>query len=79
MNLLERGEGRVGEERGWGGDMGREGGWGRAGDRGGREGEVEGGMTVIHILIGMFNSNPMIPQYYWNGQLVWTPALGLYL
>ena len=36
-------------------------------------------MTVIHILIGMFNSNPMIPQYYWNGQLVWTPALGLYL
>ena len=20
-------------------------------------------MTVIHILIGMFNSNPMIPQY----------------
>ena len=27
---------------------------------GGRE---EGGMTVIHILIGMFNSNPMIPQY----------------
>ena len=22
----------------------------------------EGGMTVIHILIGMFNSNPMIPQ-----------------
>ena len=22
-----------------------------------------GGMTVIHILIGMFNSNPTIPQY----------------
>ena len=28
------------------------------GGKGGRE----GGMTVIHILIGMFNSNPMIPQ-----------------
>ena len=26
-------------------------------------GDVEGGITVIHILIGMFNSNPMIPQY----------------
>ena len=23
----------------------------------------EGGMTVIHIRIGMFNSNPMTPQY----------------
>ena len=23
-------------------------------------------MTVIHILIGMFNSNPMIPQYLNN-------------
>ena len=34
--------------------------------RGGREGR-EGGMTVIHnILIGMFNSNPMIPQYLNN-------------
>ena len=32
---------------------------------GGREGR-EGGMTVIHILIGMFNSNPMIPQYLNN-------------
>ena len=38
---------------------GREGGWG--GRRGG-----EGGMTVIHIIIGMFNSNPMIPQYLNN-------------
>ena len=62
MNLLEGGEGRVGEERGWGGDVGER---GRAGGRGGR-GEVEGGMTVIHILIGMFNSNPMIPQYLNN-------------
>ena len=26
----------------------------------------EGGMTVIHIIIGMFNSNPMIPQYLNN-------------
>ena len=32
------------------------------GGRGGRE----GGMTVIHILISMFNSNPMIPQYLNN-------------
>ena len=32
---------------------------------GGREGR-EGGMTVIHILICMFNSNPMIPQYLNN-------------
>ena len=29
-------------------------------------GEGEGGMTVVHILIGMFNSNPMIPQYLNN-------------
>ena len=29
-------------------------------------GEGRGGMTVIHILIGMFNSNPMIPQYLNN-------------
>ena len=29
-------------------------------------GEGEGGMTVIHIVIGMFNSNPMIPQYLDN-------------
>ena len=26
----------------------------------------EGGMTVIHILIGVFNSNPMVPQYLNN-------------
>ena len=25
-----------------------------------------GGMTVIHIVIGMFTSNPMIPQYLNN-------------
>ena len=40
---------------------------GRKGGRGGRdgrrEGGREGGMTVIHILIGIFNSNPMIPPY----------------
>ena len=30
----------------------------------GREGR--GGMTVIHIVIGMFTSNPMIPQYLNN-------------
>ena len=45
---------------------GRVGGWeGREGCWGGREGGWEGGrgreggMTVIHIIIGMFNSNPM--------------------
>ena len=37
---------------------------GRRGNRG--RGGREGGMTVIHILIGMFNSNPMIPQYLNN-------------
>ena len=78
MNLLEGGkggEGRVGE-RGWGGEggrvgrgRGREREGGREGGRGGREGgegEGEGGMTVIHIIIGIFNSNPMIPQYLNN-------------
>ena len=30
------------------------------------EGGREGGMTVIHILIGMFNSNPMILKYLNN-------------
>ena len=49
--------------RGWreGGEgtWGREGGWGR-----GRVGE--GGMMVIHIVIDMFTSNPMIPQYLNN-------------
>ena len=29
----------------------------------GGEGRGRGGMTVIHIGIGMFTSNPMIPQY----------------
>ena len=27
---------------------------------------MDGWRTVIHILIGMFNSNPMIPQYLNN-------------
>ena len=56
MNLLEGGkggEGRVGER-----------GWGVGGE--GKGGEGERGMTVIHIIIGMFNSNPMIPQYLNN-------------
>ena len=40
---------------------------GREGGEGGREvGEGRGGMTVIHIVIGMFTSNPMIPQYLNN-------------
>ena len=41
---------------------------GRGGEGGGREGGGgrQGGMTVIHILIGMFNSNPMTPQYLNN-------------
>ena len=30
-------------------------------------GEGRGGMTVIHIVIGMFTSNPMIPQYLNTG------------
>ena len=75
MNLLEGGKGgegrmgergRVGRERegGEGGWGGREGGEGRGGEGRGREGE--GGMTVIHIVIGMFTSNPMIPQYLNN-------------
>ena len=42
-----------------------EGGEGREGGRGGM-GEGRGGMTVIYILIGMFISNPMIPQYLNN-------------
>ena len=59
-------EGRGGEGRG--GEGGMEGGLMGAGREGGREGGEggEGGMTVIHILIGMFNSNPMIPQYLNN-------------
>ena len=74
MNLLEGGKGgwgeRVGRGRKEGGEgmWGREGGWGGMGGEGmGGEGGGEGGMTVIHdILIGMFNSNPMIPQYLNN-------------
>ena len=50
MNLLEGGEKGWGEKAGWGE----------------REGEGEGGMTVIHIVIGIFTSNPMIPQYLNN-------------
>ena len=56
-------------ERGWGGDGGRVG-RGHVGEReGGERGrEGRGGMTVIHniIVIGMFTSNPMIPQYLNN-------------
>ena len=56
-------------ERGWGGD-GERVGRGRGGERegGGRKGGWggRGGMTVIHIVIGMFTSNPMIPQYLNN-------------
>ena len=40
---------------------GGKGGEGRVGERG-WGGEGRGGMTVIHIVIGMFTSNPMIPQ-----------------
>ena len=55
---------REGGEGTWG-RVGREGGWGeREGGEGSREGR--GGMTVIHIVIGMFTSNPMIPQYLNN-------------
>ena len=64
MNLLEGGEGRVGE-RGWGEDGGRVG-RGRGGETQRECGGGRGGMTVIHIVIGMFNSNPMIPQYLNN-------------
>ena len=59
-----------GQREGGEGMWGREGGWGIEGGRGGEgregEGRGKGGMTVIHILIGMFNSNPMIPQYLNN-------------
>ena len=56
MNLLE------------GGKMGGEGTEGREGGEGteGRVGRGWVGMTVIHILIGMFTSNPMIPQHLNN-------------
>ena len=69
----EGGEGTWGREWGWG-ERGR-GGWGGEGmgeekwREGGREGGGgEGWMTVVHILIGMFNSNPMIPQYLSNNR-----------
>ena len=49
-----------------GGDGGGEGGKGEGREGGieGREGRGRGGMTAIHILIGMFNSNPMIPTIF---------------
>ena len=61
-----RGGEREGEgERGGGGERGRVG--REAGEVGeGTGGEGRGGMTVIHIVIGMFISNPMIPQYLNN-------------
>ena len=34
------------------------------GEGGNERGRREGGSTVIHIRICMFNSNPMIPQYF---------------
>ena len=55
--------GRVG---GWGG-RGREG--RKEGGRDGEGGRV-GGMPVIHILIGMFNNNPMAPQYLNNNHVL---------
>ena len=70
-----RGGEREGGERGRvveRGRVGREGGWWREGGWGDRDGGEEvgegrgGGMTVIHIVIGMFTSNPMIPQYLNN-------------
>ena len=67
MNLLEGGkggEGRVGRGRREGG----EGMWGREVGEGREGGGGKGWMTVIHTLIyiGMFNSNPLIPQYLNN-------------
>ena len=47
---------------GWGREVGE--GRGRGRGRGGKGGRKGG--TVIHILIGMFNSNPMITQYLNN-------------
>ena len=55
MGGREGGGGRGGREGREGGEGGREGGE--------EEGGREGGMTVIHIIICMFNSNPMTPQY----------------
>ena len=63
-------EGTWGREGGWGerGRVGR--GWGEEKGRGREGGRGEGGMTVVHILICMFNSNPMILQYL-NNNLTW--------
>ena len=64
LSTIEGEGGRDGGREG-GMDGGREG--GREGRKeGGREGGREGGLNVIHILIGMFNINPMIPQYLNN-------------
>ena len=43
---------------------GRKGGMGGGGGEG--EGVGDGRTTVIHILIGMFNSNPTTPKYLNN-------------
>ena len=53
-----------GRREGGEGTWGREGGERERGRVGGRVGE--GVMTVIHIVIGMFTSNPTIPQYLNN-------------
>ena len=63
--MREGREGGRGGMEGWRegrevGEGGRDRGEGRE-----REGGREGGMTVIHILIG--NSNPMAPQYLNEG------------
>ena len=56
------GRGCGGEREGGGESEGGE--RGRVGSEGG---DGRGGMTVIiHIVIGMFTSNPMIPQYLNN-------------
>ena len=57
----------MGRGRREGGERGREGGEGGRGEGRGGEGRGgEGRMMVIHIVIGMFTSNPMIPQYLNN-------------
>ena len=60
-----------GQREGGEGMWGREGGWGIEGGRGGEGGRGEGEgrddcYTYSKFLIGMFNSNPMIPQYLNN-------------
>ena len=59
-----RERGREGARERWN-EGAREGGR-EGGSERGSEGGREGGMTVIHIILGMFNSNPMIPQYLNN-------------